>query len=61
MDVDVGMRLMQLYQALRHARDPAEATLIKAKIDALVAEAQAHFQSQPTIPGPPQSNRKWDA
>ena len=61
MDVDVGKRLMQLYQALRSARDTKEMDAIKAKIDALVAEARAHFDSQsvPADPAPP--NRKWDA
>jgi hypothetical protein len=61
MDVDIGVRLMQLYQALRSARDPKEMDAIKAKIDALVAEAHAHFQSQPTGDRPPPTNPKWDA
>ena len=61
MDVDAGLRLMQLYQALRNARDAKDLDAIKAKIDALVAEASAHFQSQPDSPPTTSPPAKLDA
>src|SRR5947209_8344994 len=45
MDVELGMRLMQLYQALRGSRDPKERDAIKAQIDALVAQAHAEIET----------------
>jgi predicted ester cyclase len=59
MDIDTGMRLMQLYRALRASRNRKEKDEIKAKIDGLVAEAHAHFEAHPV--GAPHSTKKPDA
>lgn len=59
MDIDTGLRLMQLYRALRASRNRKEKDEIKAKIDVLVAEAHAHFEAHPASTAHP--GKKPDA
>jgi hypothetical protein len=61
MDLDTGMRLMQLYQALRASQSPKERDQIKAQIDALVAAAHAEFEAHRMVAGTAHPSTKTDA
>jgi hypothetical protein len=47
MEDRTGLELMRLYRELRTASDPKQRDLIKARIDAIVAQAHAQFQPGP--------------
>ena len=54
MSNDSGLELMRLYRELRNASDPKHADAVRARIDAIVANARA--ASTPTIVGAAQAS-----